>query len=146
MFSCCGARHLPASAGLLGICRPLPLARLLPPATGGSRLAPHRRPRHCVRHRGECGVWGCVLGDGDALNQHPFSPLSGGTAAILFEYVGKIVWGFKPASKGNFFDRHFLLLEELLCFFDAQMIQIGDGRDMHIFFETPYPPLLYLPT
>ena len=63
MFSCCGARHLPASAGLLGICRPLPLARLLPPATGGSRLAPHRGSRHRLRHGCECGVWGCVLGN-----------------------------------------------------------------------------------
>ena len=37
---CCGARHLPASTALLGICRPLPLAQVAPPATGGAPIAP----------------------------------------------------------------------------------------------------------
>ena len=37
---CCGARHLPASTALLGICRPRPLARVAPPATGGAPIAP----------------------------------------------------------------------------------------------------------
>ena len=37
---CCGARHLPASTALLGICRPLPLALVAPPATGGAPIAP----------------------------------------------------------------------------------------------------------
>ena len=38
--SCCGARHLPASTALLGICRPRPLAQVAPPATGGAPIAP----------------------------------------------------------------------------------------------------------
>jgi len=42
--SCCGARHLPASSALLGICRPLPLAQVAPPATGGAPFAPLREP------------------------------------------------------------------------------------------------------
>ena len=71
MFSCCGTRYLPASAVLLGIYRPLPLARLLPPATGGSRLAPPRRPSHRLRHGGIGGVWGCVLGDDVVLSKGP---------------------------------------------------------------------------
>ena len=37
---CCGARHLPASTVLLGICRPLPLAQVAPAATGGAPIAP----------------------------------------------------------------------------------------------------------
>jgi len=37
---CCGARHLPASTALLGICRPRPLAQVAPPATGGAPIAP----------------------------------------------------------------------------------------------------------
>ena len=41
-MSCCGARHLPAAAKRLGICRPLPLAHLASSATGGGRIAPHR--------------------------------------------------------------------------------------------------------
>ena len=45
--SCCGARHLPSSTALLGICRPRPLARVAPPATGGASLAPHHTGR-CV--------------------------------------------------------------------------------------------------
>ena len=39
---CCGARHLPAVTKHLGICRPLPLARVVYPATGSTPLAPHR--------------------------------------------------------------------------------------------------------
>ena len=38
--SCCGARHLPASAVLLGICRPLPLAQVASSATGSAPIAP----------------------------------------------------------------------------------------------------------
>ena len=49
MFSCCGVRQLPCRWGGCVICRPRPLARLLPPATGSSRLAPHRRPGDRVR-------------------------------------------------------------------------------------------------
>ena len=48
MFSCCGARHIPCRRCGFVICRPRPLARLLPPATGSSRLAPHRRPGYCL--------------------------------------------------------------------------------------------------
>ena len=37
---CCGARHLPASTSLLGVCRPRPLAPLAVSATGSARVAP----------------------------------------------------------------------------------------------------------
>ena len=37
---CCGARHLPASTVLLGICRPRPLAQVASPATGSAPIAP----------------------------------------------------------------------------------------------------------
>ena len=37
---CCGARHIPCRRCGCVICRPLPLARLPLPATGGGRLAP----------------------------------------------------------------------------------------------------------
>ena len=40
---CCGARHLPASTALLGICRPRPLALLPFSAAGSGRIAPRRR-------------------------------------------------------------------------------------------------------
>ena len=39
---CCGARHLPASTALLGICRPRPLAQVASSATGGAPIAPLR--------------------------------------------------------------------------------------------------------
>ena len=41
--SCCGARHLPASTALLGICRPLPLAQVASSASGGAPIAPPPR-------------------------------------------------------------------------------------------------------
>ena len=41
---CCGARHLPASSVLLGICRPLPLAQVASSATGSAPFAPLREP------------------------------------------------------------------------------------------------------
>ena len=37
--------------------RPRPLDRLLPPATGGNRLAPHRRPGDRVWRECQRGVW-----------------------------------------------------------------------------------------
>ena len=60
-FSCCGARHLPASTALLGICRPRPLAQVASPATGGSRLAPHRRPGDPLWCEHRCVIWPYLL-------------------------------------------------------------------------------------
>ena len=40
-LSCCGARHLPASTALLGICRPQPLAQV---ASSAVRQRSHRSP------------------------------------------------------------------------------------------------------
>ena len=57
MFSCCGARHLPASTALLGICRPQPLAQVAVSATGGAPIAPHRRACYCVWYCRKCVVW-----------------------------------------------------------------------------------------
>ena len=39
-LSCCGTRHLPSASKRLGICRPLPLAQVASPATGGAPIAP----------------------------------------------------------------------------------------------------------
>ena len=53
---CCGALHLRRRRCAFPSCRPLPLARLLPPAAGGSRLAPRAltfgsRSRHKEKQR-----------------------------------------------------------------------------------------------
>ena len=57
IFSCCGTRYLPASAVLLGIYRPRPLAQVASSATGGAPIAPHRRPGDPLRCIRQCGVW-----------------------------------------------------------------------------------------
>ena len=57
MFSCCGARCAPWRRRACVAHRPQPLARLLPPATGGSRLAPHRRACDRLWCQCQCGVW-----------------------------------------------------------------------------------------
>ena len=69
MFSCCGARCAPCRQCGRVAHRPLPLARLLPPATGGSRLAPHRRPGDRVWRECQCGVWDYLLGNKSVLSE-----------------------------------------------------------------------------
>ena len=61
--SCCGARHLRRRQSAFLICRPLPLALLASPATGGARIAPqfhHIRilfcPRSVVFYHGKIGL------------------------------------------------------------------------------------------
>ena len=57
MFSCCGARCAPWQQSAYVAHRPRPLARLLPPATGGSRLAPHRRTGYRLRRICQRSIW-----------------------------------------------------------------------------------------
>ena len=61
MFSCCGARCAPCRRRGCVAHRPLPLARLLPPATGGSRLAPHCRTSYRLWREYQRGVWRYLL-------------------------------------------------------------------------------------
>ena len=70
MLSCCSTRRMssatvplrlamsrPSGGCSLAQCLRVLVARLLPSAAGGSRLAPHRRPGDCVWRFCQRGVW-----------------------------------------------------------------------------------------
>ena len=61
MFSCCGARCAPCRQCGCVAHRPRPLTRLLPPAAGGSRLAPHCRTCYCLWRKCRCSLWSYLL-------------------------------------------------------------------------------------
>ena len=69
MFSCCGARCAPCRRRGCVAHRPRPLARLLPPAIGGSQLAPHRRAGDCIRRISKHRLWIHLLDNANAITK-----------------------------------------------------------------------------
>ena len=96
MFSCCGARCAPCRRGGCVAHRPRPLARLLPPATGSSRLAPHRRPGDRLWCKCLGSVWPDLLDNHlDLTGDTQVAP----TNAIVYYGRGELR---SPAKKAPF--------------------------------------------